>query len=400
MLNSEQDRSLRTLLISPDQRIVAQLKDLVAREMPDSCLEVTGRYPDRTVAANLAAARSAQLWFVDVSSDRPAAFRLMAAVAGCAPAVAVVALLSDDDPDLILQCLRQGASEFLISPFTADRLKPALEKLSRLEAAAGLAAPPAESRARIYCVMPGQGASGATTLACHLARFLRRAGLKKVLLADLDGLTGTVPFLLKLKSNFSFVDALTHADNLDADLWKALIVPWNNLDVLLSPEDPVEGIGEDYDPASIVNYSRQAYDAVILDTGGAYGAWNLAAAKLSDEVLVVTTNELPCVHSTRKTLLYLEANGAGRSNLRLIANRYRPDLGLRKEDMESTLGASVFHTLPDDPDAIKSALIEGRTAPSGSAFGRSAAALVERLSGGREQPVKASRWAGLLKRFA
>ncbi len=399
MLKSEHYGSLRALLISPDPRIISQLQDLITRELPEACLEARERYPSRTAASGLAANRSKQLWFVDVSSDGPSASELLSAAAGAAPPIPAIALLREDDPELILQCLRQGASEFLISPFTADRLRPALEKLSRLQAVS-VPVRAEESRGQVFCVVPGKGASGATTLACHLAHCMRRAGSKKVLLADLDGLAGTIPFLLKLKSSFSFVDALSHAENLDADLWKALVVPWNNLDVLLSPEDPMDGLGDDYDPASIVNYSRQAYEAVILDAGGAYGDWNLALARLSDEVLIVTTSEMPSLHSARRSLLYLETNGADLSNLHLIVNRCRPDGGLSKETVESTLDTRIYASLPDDPESIKKALIEGKTAPSGSAFAKSVTALAQRLSGDRKEPIKKSLWNAFLKRLA
>ena len=52
--------------------------------------------------------------------------------------------------------------------------------------------------------MPAKGACGATTIACNLAFQWKRLGAKKILLADLDPLTGTLSFLLKIKSIYSF----------------------------------------------------------------------------------------------------------------------------------------------------------------------------------------------------
>ena len=184
---------------------------------------------------------------------------------GRLPGVPVFALLRSNDPDLILRCLREGASEFLIQPFAAEQLNAALSKLSRFHAPR---ANEGETGGRVYCVMPGKGACGATTVACHLAFALKREKSDRVLLADLDWMTGTVGFLLKLKSSYSFADALAHAGSLDADLWKALVAPCQGIDVLLSPENPVDGIGEGADPASIISYSRRAYTAVVLDAGG------------------------------------------------------------------------------------------------------------------------------------
>ena len=50
--------------------------------------------------------------------------------------------------------------------------------------------------------MPAKGAAGATTIACNLAYQCKRLGASKILLADLDPLTGTVSFVLKLKSTY------------------------------------------------------------------------------------------------------------------------------------------------------------------------------------------------------
>jgi hypothetical protein len=61
---------------------------------------------------------------------------------------------------------------------------------------------------------------------------------KKVLLADLDPLIGTVAFLLKRNSNYSFIHALTSASRLDETLWRGMVTSCRGVDVLLSPETP------------------------------------------------------------------------------------------------------------------------------------------------------------------
>src|SRR6202035_1973885 len=113
------------------------------------------------------------------------------------------------------------ASEFLFQPFALDQVGAALDRLARIKLAANI---DSSELGKVYCIMPGKGACGATTLACNLAFQLQRLNpAKKVLLADLDATTGTLSFLLKLKSTYSFVDALVHASKIDADLWKGMV---------------------------------------------------------------------------------------------------------------------------------------------------------------------------------
>src|SRR5579864_4701717 len=157
--------------------------------------------------------------FLDVSSDGEQAFQLLTEVVRLGSTIQIVALLPGNDPDLILRCLRGGAAEFLIQPFTSDQLQAALQKLSRLQPAEGSGKEPG----KILAVMPAKGACGATTIACNLAFQWQRLHGGRILLADLDPLTGTLSFLLKIKSIYSFLDALQRSQELDDDLWNTMV---------------------------------------------------------------------------------------------------------------------------------------------------------------------------------
>jgi pilus assembly protein CpaE len=247
--------------------------------------------------------------------------------------------------------------------------------------------------------MPGKGSCGATTVACHLAFALKREKSDRVLLADLDWLTGTVGFLLKLKSNYSFADALAQAGALDADLWKALVTPCQGVDVLLAPEQPTHGIAEEADPSPILSYSRRAYTAVVLDAGGPYGPWNASLARSCDNLLLVTTNELSALHSVQRAQAYLERYGADRSKMRVVVNRDHNDAGLRREGVETALELPVFAVLHSDRDAIQKSTIEGRPVAPGTRFGRDVARLAQQLAGKSGAPVEKKATGSFLSAF-
>jgi cellulose biosynthesis protein BcsQ len=84
--------------------------------------------------------------------------------------------------------------------------------------------------------MPARGGCGASTIASNFAYHLKRTGDKRILLADVDPLAGTLSFLPKIKSSYSFMDALARSSDIDADLWKAVVTARHGVDVLLSPE--------------------------------------------------------------------------------------------------------------------------------------------------------------------
>ncbi len=384
--------ALRPLVVCPDPGLAAELLGLLARQLPGATATQLKSYPSASVLAQSVHSTGMRLCFLDVGTNREVAFQLLSELSALASDAIIVALLAGNDPDLILRCLRQGASDFLVRPFTPDQLEAALQKLARSRLASR---PDETSNGRVYCVMPAKGACGATTLAANLVFHLRRPGAGKLLLADMDPLAGTLAFQMKLKSNYSFLDALTRIAGLDADLWKAVVTSCQGVDVLLSPENPVDAIAEAGDPAPLLRYCRQFYRTIVVDTGGVYGDWNLALADQADEVLLVTSNELAALHATQRALAYLEASGLSRTRHRLVLARYRPDGGLPQQEVETALRQEVFHVLPSDYETVQRSLLEGKPAVAGSKYARSVAALAARLAGENGSRSKAPQ-GGLL----
>jgi Flp pilus assembly CpaE family ATPase len=207
-------------------------------------------------------------------------------------------------------------------------------------------------------------------------------------------------FLLKIKSIYSFLDALQHAFELDVDLWNGMITSVNGVDVLLAPELMVEGAQDLRDPSPILDYARHAYDVVIVDTGGVYGDWNLNTARAANELLLVTTNELPALQAAQRALSYLDTNRIGRWKIRLLVNRYHRDVGLSREVIGTALHTEVFDILPSDYEAVQKSLMEGKPTPSSTSFGKSMVQLADRLGGRTEAVKKSTSLGGLLGLFS
>lgn len=351
-------------------------------------------YPSGATLIGLLNTPRLAVCLVDAESERETALRLIAEISARVPALPIVALLRGSNPDLILRCLRQGAGEFLIQPFSPEQWQAVWERIAR---ACPAPAPSTEKRGRLIMVAPGKGASGATTVAANLAFQLKRVSDGKVLLADLDPLTGSVAFMLKLKSSYSFLDALTHADRLDADLWRALVNLCQGVDVLLSPEEPL-GSGEDWDPAALLSYCQQNYELAVIDAAGVFGDWNMALARLADELLLVTTNELPALHAVQRALTYLEESGIRRERLRLVVNRYAPERGLAIEAVQEALECPVFHALPSDYESLQKAVMEGKPVAAGSRFGKAVSELARKLAGKPEPSRDGSLLSLLFKK--
>jgi pilus assembly protein CpaE len=386
--------SWKALFICPSSKIVKELSPLLHHYLPAFASHELSAYPTRYQVADLVAAQEPSLCLIEVTNPPDRALAVIPELLRAAPQLPIVAVLPNNDPELVLRCLRQGASDFLMQPFTIEQVEASLQKLSKLR--------PGQSShpGKVYCVMPAKGACGASTVASNLAYELKRSGDKRILLADLDPLAGTLAFLLKIKSNYSFLDVLQRSGEMDVDLWKAVVTNRQGVDVLLAPEVMSEGLSELTDASAIVEYARGTYDLVVLDAGGVYGDWNLSQAQLADDVLLITTNELTSLQAVQRALNYLDNNGVGRWKVRLVVNRYDRHVGLSKDVIGTALHTDIYHLIPSDYEAIQKALMEGKPMAPTSNFGKSMTGLVDRLAGGHEPPKKSTSLSGLLSLFS
>ena len=386
----------KALFVGPNVKIRRELTPLLTPHFAAFEGYDLDHYPSFAQLTETFRPREVNICFVDAISDRNAALSAIPDLLRLKPGLPIIAVLSGNDPDLILKCLRLGTSEFLLLPFTEDQVMAAVEKLARLQPSAVTGA----HRGKVYCVMPAKGGSGATTIACNLAYQWKRLGTSRILLSDLDPLAGTMSFVLKLKSNYSFIDVIQRSSDIDADLWKAVTTNRNGVDILLSPEAMIAGISELTDASAILEYARAVYDFVVIDAGNVYGDWNLSQAHLCDELLLVTTNELTALQAVQRSLSYLDANNVPRWKIRVVVNRYDRHVGLSRESIGTALHTDIYHVLPSDYDAVQRAVIDGKPIPPGTNLGKSISGLADRLAG-KEQPVKKSTpLGGLLSIFS
>ena len=375
----------KPLVVCPHAEMARQIRDAM-RDLGVAEVCQLSEYPRLGAIAGLAAQQGCNIAFLDVATNQEQALLL---IAEAAPVVPVVALNPRNDADLILRCLRRGACEF-VSEATAGQINGVLERLARLRA------PSEQSRpATVYGVAPGKPGCGASTLAAHLAIEMKRGGAGTVLLVDVDCMTGSIAFLLKLRSAFHLGDAVRDCLRLDADLWSRLVTPCHGIDVLTAPDNPAAVAIDRPAAMELICYWRERYERIVLDLPGV-GAVGSDFLPLCDELLLVTTNELSALHATRRSLEYLEQNGLDRQKLKLVVTRYTPATGLKRDDVETALQLAPYALLSNDYDDVQRGVLEGRPVPPGSHFGRSIHALAEQLLGADKAPRKRPSFFGLL----
>ena len=386
-------RGAKICWLGPSRAMLEELTPALMKCLPGATLYDIRSYPSPDGLEAELRGEAPEICFLEMVSDRNRALALIPRFMELSPGTSVIVLLASNESDVILKSLRLGASEFMLRPFSAEQLELALSKVV-------VSGPGSGPGGRVFCVMPAKGACGASTLAMNLALIWKKTSGNRVLLADMDPLTGVLSFLLKVKAQYTFMDVINRAHSLDADLWKAMVTSTKNIDVLLAPDDLVEGVSELRDASPIVGYARGAYELVVLDAGRPYGAWNLSLARAADELLLVTTNELPALQGAQRVLAYLDASDVSRSKVRIVLNRYDEEIGLNRDVVASALHAEVAEVIPSDYESVQDALIDGRPVAPATKVGKSLSALAAALGGKGENAGKKPSTHSLLSLFS
>ena len=156
---------------------------------------------------------------VDLDSDPEYALNLVKSISA-SPMATVMVYSAQSNPDLLLQCMRAGAREFLTLPFGPGIMADALLRASTLRAASRPARKP---DGRLLVFLSAKGGSGVTTLACNFAVSLAQESGQKTLLIDLNLPLGDVGINLGIRAEHSVVSVLQNFKRLDAMFLSGLL---------------------------------------------------------------------------------------------------------------------------------------------------------------------------------
>ena len=302
---------------------------------------------------------------------------------------AVFALHNSAQPDLILSALRAGVSEFLYPPI-AEPLKQALERLGE---ARQKASEKVLRGGKTLGFLSAKGGCGATTVACHVAKALAQMNAGKVLLADIDLQAGMIGFLLKTNSDYSVADAVNNLQRLDLSYWRGLVTNGTpNLEVITAPTAPAAKQLPIGHIKQVLAFARTHYDWSIIDLGRNVTAGTLSILDVIDETYLVTTPEVPALHSAKQIIQVLLDAGYSRSQLHLLLNRATRRTDVTIEELETMMGLPVHATIANDFEAFYEAFSEGRLVDPTTVTGEDFARLASKIAGVTE-PVRKKRFS-------
>jgi pilus assembly protein CpaE len=285
-------------------------------------------------------------------ADSPIAGEV-AALQALTRAPIVLALVGERE-GLVDEALEAALSDILLLPQPADVIAFALRKAARGRASGQAGA------SKVIMVSSTKGGTGKTSIAVNLAVELSRHHLR-TLLIDLDVQFGDVGIVLGLdRPAKTLYELAATAVEMDAEKIRGYVIKHSStLDVLPAPLRPEEG--ESIDAAriaAILQTARGMYDAIVIDTAPLFDGPMLAALDRSDQLLLVSTPDVPSMKNIRLALQTLELLGFPLDRVALVANRAGMAGGASTREIAETIGRKIRFVLPEDP-AVPSSINSG-----------------------------------------
>jgi pilus assembly protein CpaE len=261
--------------------------------------------------------------------------------------IAILALSSTTEPDLLLHAMRAGFSEFLGKPLDRDEFTDTLTRLDHRWSAT-IARP--ISSGKILSFFGAKGGVGTTTLAVHLAMFLVRGLGKKVLLIDNHAQLGHVALYLGMDgSNHHFYDLVQNVTRLDQELLRGFIATHaSGLDVLSSPDVYGSPWKTDADAVErTLEFLSTQYDFVVLDCEASFEDINLAVVAFSNWIYLVASPEIGAIRDLSRYVDGLIQNEQATKKLQVVINRYSSHEAVTIEQIEKAVHLPIAIRIPN-----------------------------------------------------
>lgn len=281
----------------------------------------------------------------------------------------IVILSVQGDPNYMRRAMLAGARDFLTKPPAIDELTGAIRRAGKMAHdertklgmrltsggdAGGTAGSPLLSQGKVITVYSPKGGAGVTTLAVNLAMTLRNEDTH-VALVDGDLQFGDVAVFLNEQSKTSVVDLGARADELDPEFVEEVMIAHasSGVKILSAPDRPEDAesiTGEQF--AKVLNYLRQMFAYIVVDTDSALNDVTLSALDASDLVILLTTQEIPAIKNCRLFLDLANAMKLDRRRILFVMNRFDKRIGITPEKVGESFKQPISAILPFDERVV------------------------------------------------
>jgi pilus assembly protein CpaE len=288
------------------------------------------------------------------------------------PYTQIVILSIQNDPNYMRKAMLAGARDFLTKPPTIDELTSAIRRaganareermkapqVSATQSARNAGTPLMGSMGggKIISVYSPKGGSGCTTLATNLAISLNNEDTT-VVIVDADLQFGDVAVFLNEQGKYSILDLTPRADELDPEIVNSITIrhSQSGIRILAAPMKPEQSDQVSAEQFSkVLNYLRNMYSYVIVDTASALQNITASVINNSDLLILLTTQDIPSIKNSRLFLDETDALGFDRQHIIFVMNKFDKRIGITPEKVSENLKQEIAAVIPFEERVIVS----------------------------------------------
>ena len=217
------------------------------------------------------------------------------------------------------------------------------------------------SRGKIVTIYSPKGGTGCTTLAVNLALTLHNEDTR-VALVDGNLQFGDVAVFMNEQGKNTIVDLAPRAEELDPEIVEEVMLKHaaSGLHILAAPSRPeyAEKVSSGQF-MKVLEYLRQMYSYVIVDTATLLTDVTLAAIDVSDLVVLVTTQDIPSIKNCRLFLDLSQTLGIDRERILFVMNRFDKRINITPDRVTENLKQEVVAVIPLDEATVTKAVNRG-----------------------------------------
>src|SRR5437660_411335 len=132
------------------------------------------------------------------------------------------------------------------------------------------------------------------------------------------------------------------------------------LDVLPAPLRPEDAeLVTEAKLGRLLEVARESYDSIVVDTSPFFHGPMLATLDRTDELLLLSSLDVPTLKNLRLALQTLELLSFPKQRIRIVLNRSNSKVGMKQNEVESALGMKVRFEVPSD-SAVPLAVNRGK----------------------------------------
>ncbi|HUY77602.1 MAG TPA: response regulator [Ktedonobacterales bacterium] len=324
----------------------------------------------------------------------------------------IIVMSVQSDPVYMDRAMSVGARGYLVKPFNTDRLASTIRKAYvRTDPQVGPQSSPrsmptggpvsmpgpysqqfspqqAASLRTIISVYSPKGGVGTSVVAANLAIAIRQQTRRRVALVDANLQGGDAHILLNINTQSSIDDLRgggPHGIDQESVQNAVIVHEPSGISLLRAPLRPEAAEYFNNTPdamRAILVEMRDHFDYLVVDTDTPYSETTLTMLEMADQVVALTTLEVPSIHRISQFFRVLEGVQVGTEKVSLVCNRVDTYYNIKPQQVEAQLRIRFRALLPEDNRLVVTSVNQGipfLLSQRGAPISRAVNTLAERL---------------------